>query len=245
MSTGDDDTHTLKRRIGARLLPSPRVLVTAVATLLAVGALGFSTMSALGAFNAVITNSGTFTAGSIVLEETGTQPSSNTCYSSASASGQFTNSNSYSCSTVDVFGAATGQLPGVAATTQQLTFTNAGSSNASSFTMLPGATCTASPSGTYYGNDTGSFCNHVDVTIGNSAGTVCYYPAQASACPALSNTYNLHTLAALGSAVTIGSGLNAGANTVVYVKTELDGIAATNEDMGLQASVGFTWTLSQ
>lgn len=219
-----------------------RTVLTIALALVGVGALGASSVTALGAFNAVISGNGTFTAGSIVLEEAGTEPSSATCYSTG-ASGTSFSSNSYSCSTIDAFGAPTGQVPGSAATTQQLTFTNVGSADAGSFTMLPGA-CSAAGSGSYYGNDTAGFCSHVDITIGNSARTTCYYPAQAGACPSLSNTYTLASLASAGS-TTIGSGLHAGASDVILVTTELDATAVTSEDMGLQATQGFTWTLTQ
>jgi hypothetical protein len=201
--------------------------------------MAIATVHALGAFTAAITNTGTFTAGSIVLEESG---SSHTCYSTGSASGQFANGNSYSCSTIDVF-AATAQEPGAAASTQTLTFTNLGSSNAGSFTVNAG-TCSTTPVGTNYGNDSGTaFCGDVDVTIGNQAGTVCYYPAQANACPPPSSAYTLTSLGAAGP-LPIGAGLASQASDVLVVTTQLDS-AASNEDMGLQATQAFTWTLSQ
>ena len=55
------------------------VVGAAVAT-----ALALTTIGALGAFSATITQNGTLTAGSIVLKEVG---SSNTCYSAGVASG--------------------------------------------------------------------------------------------------------------------------------------------------------------
>jgi hypothetical protein len=192
-----------------------RVVTTAVVGAAVAGALAVTTMGALGAFNATITQNGTLTAGSIVLKEV------------------------YSCTTIDTFGAPTGQVPGGTATTQTLAFTNVGSTNAATFTVTP-ATCTAAGSGTFYGSDTAGFCGKVDITIGNGA-SVCYYPTQASACPALSSTY---TLASLTSAATIGSGLAAGASATVVVSTKLDS-SATNNDMGLQATQGFTFTLNQ
>jgi hypothetical protein len=213
-----------------------RVVTTAVVGAAVAGALAVTTMGALGAFNATITQNGTLTAGSIVLKEVG---SSNTCYSAGVASGAILGGNSYSCTTIDTFGAPTGQVPGGTATTQTLAFTNVGSTNAATFTVTP-ATCTAAGSGTFYGSDTAGFCGKVDITIGNGA-SVCYYPTQASACPALSSTY---TLASLTSAATIGSGLAAGASATVVVSTKLDS-SATNNDMGLQATQGFTFTLNQ
>jgi hypothetical protein len=194
---------------------------------------------AFGAFTATITGNGTFTTGSIVLEENG---SSNTCYSAGESSGTILNANSYDCTTIDTFGAPTAQIAGGPANTQTLTFTNVGTLNASSFTVTPGS-CTASGSGTFYGNGTSGYCGEIDVTIGNGAGTVCYYPAQSSACPALSSSYTLSGLYSAGT-MTIGSGLAANATDTIVVKTELDP-SATGADMGLEATQGFTWTLTQ
>ncbi len=218
-----------------------RAPVATVVSLVVAGGIGLTTMTALGAFNAVITQNGTFAAGSIVLKET---QGANTCYSTGGTNTPFT-TNSSSCVTIDVFGAPTGQVPGGTATTQSMTFQNVGSANASTFTV--GApTCSAAGTGSYYGNDTSGFCGHIDVTIGNGA-SVCYYPAQGSACPALSSTYTLATLATATTStpLTIGAGLAAGATGTVAVKTQLDAANATNADMGLQATQGFTWTLNQ
>ena len=215
-----------------------RVLFTLLAAALASVAVGLTTMGALGAFNATITQNGTFTAGSIVLKET---QGANTCYSTGGTNTPFT-TNSSACATIDTFGAPVGQVPGGAPTTQTMTFSNVGTANASTFTVTPGA-CAAAGTGLYYGNDTSAgFCGKVDITIGNGA-AVCYYPAQGSACPALSNTYTLTTLNTNG-AVTIGAGLAAAASDTIVVSTKLD-VTATNADQGLQATQPFTWTINQ
>jgi hypothetical protein len=214
------------------------VLLTILASLAVAGAVALTTMSALGAFNATITQNGTFSAGSIVLKEVS---GANTCYSTGGTNTPFT-TNSSSCATIDTFGAPAGQLPGGAPTVQTMTFTNVGTSPASTFTVTPGA-CAAAGTGSYYGNATSAeFCGKVDITIGNGA-AVCYYPAKAEACPALSNTYTLTTLNTNG-AVTIGSGLAAAASDTIVVDTKLDS-SAENKDQGLQATQGFTWTLNQ
>jgi hypothetical protein len=225
-----------------RLLSSRRALLTTIAAVLVAAGVGATTLGALGAFNAVITQNGTFTAGSIVLKETGTV-GSGTCYSTGGTNTPFT-SNSYTCTTIDTFGGPTLQEPGGSANTQTLAFTNVGTSAASTFTGSA-ASCSAAGTGSYYGNDTSGFCGKVDVTIGNGA-SVCYYPSQASACPALSNTYTLATLASTwtsGSPFSFGS-LAAGASDTVVVKTQLDS-TATNADQGLEATQAFTWTLNQ
>ncbi len=199
---------------------------------------GVPTVAALGAFSAAIGQNGTLTAGSIVLRESG---SSNTCYSTGASNISFTSNNS-SCSTIDTFGAPTGQLPGGSTYTQMLTFTNVGSTNASSFTVATGS-CSVSGIGGYYGDDSGpAFCGEVDITIGNSAGTVCYYPSQPTSCPAPSSGYTLTDLNTAGT-LTIGDGLAAGASDVLVVSMALDA-DASDEGMGLQATQGFTWTLN-
>jgi hypothetical protein len=217
-----------------------RLAVATISTLVAAG-VALTTMTALGAFNAVITQNGTFTAASIILKET---QGANTCYSTGGTSTPFT-TNSSSCTTIDVFGAPVGQEPGSGVNTQTMTFQNVGSATASSFTVAA-PTCSSAGSGSYYGNDTSGFCGHIDVTIGNGA-AVCYYPAQGSACPALSSTDTLATLATATTStpITIGSGLASNASDTIVVKTQIDATNATNQDQGLQATQGFTWTLNQ
>ena len=216
-----------------------RAAVTAGAALLAATAVALTTMGALGAFNATITQNGTFTAGSIVLKEK--DPGAKECFSTGGTT-PFTNNNSYSCSLIDTFGAPTGQLPGGSAVAQTLTFTNVGTSPAGSFTIVPG-TCSAAGTGSYYGNATSAqFCGLVDITVGNGA-AVCYYPAEGKACPTPSNTYTLETLHTNGT-LTIGSGLAASGSDTIVVNTKLD-TTATNSSQGLAATQGFTFTINQ
>ena len=130
----------LSRRLagGRRLHFGRRAPIATVVAALVAGGLALTTMTALGAFNAVITQNGTFTAGSIVLKET---QGANTCYSTGGTNTPFT-TNSSSCTTIDVFGAPTGQVPGGTASSQSMTFQNVGSANASSFTVAA-PTCSA------------------------------------------------------------------------------------------------------
>ena len=90
-------------------------------------------------------------------------------------------------------------MPGGTPLSTTLTFTNVGNHNATVASMVTGACtqATASDANGYVGSDT-SFCNKVDVTIANTttgAADKCVYPTPAGVCPALSNTYNLATLA--------------------------------------------------
>jgi hypothetical protein len=243
MATHDPSRNALSamRTLASRIRLGRRAWLAATISTVVAGGVALTTMTALGAFNAVITQNGTFTAGSIVLKET---QGANTCYSTGGVNTGFT-TNSSSCTTIDVFGAPAGQEPGSGVNTQTMTFQNVGSANASSFTVSA-PTCSAAGTGSYYGNDTSGFCGHIDVTIGNGA-SVCYYPSQASACPALSSTDTLATLGAATTStpITIGSGLASNATGTVVVKTQIDATNATNQDQGLQATQGFTWTLNQ
>jgi len=82
-----------------------RRLAAATISMLVAGGLAVTTMAALGQFNAVITQTGTFTAASIILKET---QGANTCYSTGGTNTPFT-TNTSSCVTIDVFGAPVGQ----------------------------------------------------------------------------------------------------------------------------------------
>jgi len=70
-------------------------------------------------------------------------------------------------------------------------------------------------------------------------------PTQAAACPAISNTNNLSTLATQTYNAVPLSVLAAGASATYVVTTQLDASAANNADQGLTATVPFTWTISQ
>ena len=92
-----------------------------------------------------------------------------------------------------------------------------------------------------------SFCGKVDVTIANTttgATDKCVYPTQAAACPALSNTYTLATLANQTFNTTPMSALAAGASATYVVSVQLDS-SATNADQGLTATLPFTWAINQ
>jgi hypothetical protein len=82
-----------------------------------------------------------------------------------------------------------------------------------------------------------------DTTTG--AGDKCMYPAQTAACPALSNTYTLATLANQKFSTTPMSALAAEASATCVVSLQLDGTAAGNAEQGVAATMPFTWAINQ
>ena len=219
-----------------------------VASLAAVAALAMTTSLTLGGFSAGISNStSTFSSATIQLEEgNGTT----TCYSTGSGSGgSVTASNSNTTCTINALIGTLDQVPGGTALTTTLTFTNAGNHNATVASLVTGACtqATASDANAYIGADA-SFCNKVDVTVANTttgATDKCVYPSQAAACPALSNTYNLSTLASTTFNAVPLTVLAAGASATYVVTDQLDSGVATNADQGLTATLPFTWSIAQ
>jgi hypothetical protein len=219
-----------------------------VVALGAVAVMATTAVVTLGGFSATIANSSsTFSSATIQLEETN---GTTTCYSTGTGSGgtvTATNANS-TCTINDLVGTPD-QVPGGTPLTTTLTFTNVGNHSATVASMVAG-TCSAaaaSDDSGYVGGDISGFCGKVDVTIGNTtsgATDKCVYPTQATACPSLSNTYNLTTLAGSSFSSVPLSTIAAGANASYVVNVELD-TSATNADQGLTATLPFTWSISQ
>jgi hypothetical protein len=219
-----------------------------VASLAAVAALALTTSLTLGGFSAGISNStSTFSSATIQLEEGN---GGTTCYSTGSGSGgSVTAANTNTTCTINALIGTLDQVPGGTALTTTLTFTNAGNHNATVASLVTGACtqATASDANAYIGADA-SFCNKVDVTVANTttgATDKCVYPSQAAACPALSNTYNLSTLASTTFNAVPLTVLAAGASATYVVTDQLDSGVATNADQGLTATLPFTWSISQ
>jgi hypothetical protein len=217
----------------------------------AVVALATTAAFTLGAFSATIVNpTSNFSSATIQLEEGN---GVTTCYSTGTgAGGSVTAANSNALCGINVLTGTLGQVPGGTALTSTITLTNAGNHAASVATLVAGA-CSAAASSddnNYVGADLAgnAFCGKVDVTIANTttgATDKCVYPTQALACPALSNTYNLTTLATAGTFNTTPMSALAPAGTATYVVTAQLDAGATNADQGLTATVPFTWSISQ
>jgi hypothetical protein len=206
-----------------RLRFTPLALTT---VLLSAGLLSLSVTGTLSGFTAQITNSAnTVTTGSLVLQEgVGSNATSFTC---TSVDGSSITTNASVCSTINKFGGTGYQtmVPGQTVT-QNVTFKNSGTLNASTFTLAP-AGCTQSAPSAPAGSAT-DLCSKLTVVVTQSGG-------------ATGGVYS-GTLAAFTAQKTLTT-LAAGASTTFTFAVTLDG-AATNAYQGLQASVPMTWTLN-
>jgi len=212
-----------------KLLTNKRGLAAA---LVATAALAMTAATTLGAFTASITNkTNTFAAGTLVLKESNASAS---CYSTGTGSGGTVTTNTQTCS-INLFGGATKQVPGGAATTTTVTFTNVGNTQATPVT-LTSSTCTVTrttaTSAGYYGSDA-TFCGKVTVQAQVTGTTSkCLYPASTTA--ACGTTFG--SLASFSSKTYALKALapNSGSSDVVVIKVKLSS-TATNADMGLKA----------
>jgi hypothetical protein len=208
---------------GKRLRFTPLALTT---VLLSAGLLSMSVTGTLSGFTAAITNStNTVTTGSLVLQEgVGSNATTFTC---TSVDGANITQNVSTCATINKFG-GTGYQTMVPGTTvsQNVTFKNAGTLNASTFTLAP-AGCTQSAVGTFSGSAT-DLCAKLALVVtqsGTPATTVYTGPLGG-----FSASKGLTTLAA-------------GASSTFTFAVTLDSNAG-NAYQGLQASVPMTWTLN-
>jgi hypothetical protein len=225
-----------------RLAPGAGVLGSAV--------LALSTTASLGGFTASISNTGDkVQSGSLLMQEqvTPSGGTTTTCLSTAGASAITTNAN-LACG-ANKFGALTNAIPG-ASSFSTVVVANQGSVVANSFS-LGAAACVATPTAptgataTNVGSDTAGFCGKMDITMEDDTATpTCVYPVAAGACPALSNTYNLTSLAAfapVATPVALTAPLAAGASRTYKVLVGLD-TSATNADQAMAATQPITFT---
>ncbi len=231
MSTEQPESQRRTRLLGAIPFIFAIIISAALAT---------SVYTALGGFTATITNSGNvYSSGTLLLSES---QGATTCLSTANPTAIVNNANT--CSGINLFGnpAQTNGDSAVTASTSTVTVKNVGTLNSSTLTLTPGS-CTAVPNtatNPYAGSDTAGFCSKVNITIFD--GTNCVYPNGPGACPPLSNTYNLQTLAS-GGALTLAA-LNAGSSATYTFTVQLDP-GVTNADQGLSATESLAWTLNQ
>jgi hypothetical protein len=218
------------------------------ASLVAVVALALTATYTLGGFSAGITNTtSTFSSATIQLEEGN---GATTCYSTGTgAGGSVTAANVNNTCAINALVGTLDQVPGGAALTTTLTFTNVGNHSATVASMVTGACAAAAASDNagYTGSDTAGFCGKVDVTVANTtAGATdkCVFPTQAAVCPALSNANTLAGMASTTFNAVPLSTLAAGASATYVVSVQLDATAA-NGDQGLTATEPFTWSISQ
>ncbi|GAA2750659.1 hypothetical protein [Amnibacterium kyonggiense] len=208
--------------VAKRMRFTPLALTT---VLLSAGLLSLSVTGTLSGFTAQITNgANTVTTGSLVLQEgVGSNATTFTC---TSADGASITTNSSTCSTINTFGGTGSQtmVPGQTVT-QSVTFKNAGTIPASTFTLQPTA-CSQSAVTTPAGSAT-DLCSKLSVVVTQSGATGSVYSG---------------TLAGFTANQTLTT-LAAGASTTFTFAVTLAS-GAGNSYQGLQASVPMTWTLN-
>ena len=219
-----------------------------IAALAAVAALALTSTYTLGGFSATIADSSSsFSSATIQLKEGN---GATTCYSTGTGSGgSVTAANTNSTCSINVLTGTLDQVPGGTALTSTITLTNVGDKNATLASLVTGACAQAAASddSSYVGSDI-AFCAKVDVSIANTttgAADKCVYPTQTAACPPLSNTYTLASLASQTFNTTPMSALAAGASATYVISVQLDTAAANNADQGLTATLPFTWAINQ
>jgi hypothetical protein len=226
---------------------------------LGAAALAVTTTATLGGFTASITNNAdTASTGSLVLQEVVGGTNGATCLSTGTGSTGSTVVNSTNANTScpgNKFGALTNAAPGASNATS-VVVTNVGTITASTLTMTAGACTQGNATGTTYHGSDSAFCSKVDITIEDdtlgtttATGARCVYPALATICPALSNTYNLSTYATAYTAATsilpASTTVAAGAARTYSFNVGIDASAATNADQGLSVSQPITFILGQ
>ncbi len=188
--------------------------------------LTLSVTGTISGFSASITNdSNTIGTGSLVLAETGPD-ATGTAASCVSSSGT---DNSFTCSTINKYGdngqTVTTLTPGQSVSTS-VTFTNTGTTDASTFTLAPG-TCTSTPTG----GTNGDLCADLQVSIVSTTAGVTLTPAVSALAPD-----------ALPASTTISGGLTAGAADAFTVTVTLPA-GATDADEGLTATQSLLWSI--
>jgi hypothetical protein len=220
-------SHAARGRRGVPLLWISGALS---ATLLVLG--GSGTLSSWTA--AILTNdtNTVATANAVILKEA---QGATTCFSSASAT------NTSTCSTINKYGGVASPLSPGGSQTADVTFTNVGASNASTFALAPGS-CGQSPAAGAGTPPAANLCTNGDLTVAISCSPGSSYSAgsawsdlvyAAAIPPTATKTHN----AASGD-------LNAGASWTCRFTVSL-GASANVADQGITVSQALTWTLTQ
>ena len=225
--TRRNTSHAARRRRGSLLV---WISSAVAATLLVLGVSG--TLSSWTA--AILTNdtNTVATTTAVILKEA---QGATTCFSSASAT------NTSTCSTINKYGGVASPLSPGGSQTDDVTFTNVGGSNASTFAVAPGS-CSQSPTAGSGTPAAANVCTNGDLTVAiscspgtsYSAGSAWSDLAYAAAIPPTAT--KTHTAAS--------ADLNAGASWTCRFTVAL-GASANVTDQGITVSQPLTWTLTQ
>jgi hypothetical protein len=245
--TDPAQSRQLLAKVRARLTKNPKATILVV---IAVIAACLATDYTLGGFTATIVNpTNSFASGSLQLEES---QGSTTCYSNAAnASGAqpVTDTTSFNCTVINNFGASSDVVPG-APTSTTISMTNLGGKDASAETLTADSTCHVTPNADnagQFGADP-AFCSMVDLTIENTtvgAAYRCLYPVLSTSPCDITTSGNAGNLTAIqGDSVSGLTLLPSSGAPATYVFTTMIDPSASASDMGVDATLGFTWTQS-
>lgn len=220
-------SHAAPRR---RVVPAMWISGALAATVLVLGVSGtLSSWTAAILANDVNTVA---TANAVILKEA---QGATTCFSSASAT------NSSTCNTINKYGGVASPLSPGGSQTVDVTFSNVGASNASTFALAPGS-CSQSPVAGSGTPAAANVCTNGDLTVAISCSPGATYSAgsawsdlayAAAIAPTATKT---HTAAA--------GDLNAGASWTCRFTVAL-GASANVLDQGITVTQALTWTLTQ
>jgi hypothetical protein len=236
---------SLTSRAKRILTKNPKATVLVVISLIG---FGLVTDYTLGGFTATIVNpTNSFASGSLQLEETS---GSATCYSNAAnASGAqpVTDASSFNCTVIDHFGAAKDVVPGTPSSTT-VTMVNLGGKDASAESLVADPACHVTPAtdNAAQQGSNANYCSMVDLTIENTtsgATDKCLYPVvSTSPCDITASTNAGNLTAVQGATIPGLTLLDSSATPATYKFTVMVDPTATSSDMGLTATLGFTWT---
>lgn len=220
-------SHAARRRRGAALLWISGALAAILLVLGVSGTLSSWTAAILA--NDVNTVA---TANAVILKEA---QGATTCFSSASAT------NSSACNTINKYGGVASPLSPGGSQSDDVTFTNVGASNASTFALAPGS-CTQSPTAGSGTPAAANICTNGDLTVAISCSPGTSYSA-GSAWTDLAYTAAVPPTATKTHTAASGD-LNAGASWTCRFTVALGG-SANVTDQGITLTQILTWTLTQ
>lgn len=219
-----------------RLRPGPQGLVVGACAVAAV-LMGLSVNGTLSDWtSAVLTNSNNTvaTAAAVILQEVG--PDGTSAHTSQTCRSSDGSGNAATCTTINKYGGTTSPLSPGGTQSTDVTFTNLGAANASSFVLTPGA-CASSPSS---GTPTPNNLCTTDLTVALSCSGGSTYSAGA----AWSDL--AYAAGAAGSMPTLthAAGLAAGASATCRITVALPSSASVL-DQGVTLSQPLSWTLNR
>lgn len=235
-ATPSPETNAPRTRRRRRLVPVVWIAGAAAATLL-----GLAVSGTLSGFTASIDNTqNTGGSGTLLMQEadgTGTVH----CYSNGAGAGSAIGaSNSNTCSTIDKFGADNNLVPTTSAnaTATTVTIKNAGTVDASGFTLAPDSACTqsanAANTGVIANGSASDFCSKINLIIKQGTATVFSGTAAQLGGDSGATTDTLNALGPVAAGTTVSFEFD------IWLDSSVD-----NSYQGLALSLPMTWQFTQ